>query len=320
MINDSKILKLEEAIKEGSKNHGTISIVIIKNGKREYIVYKNGIKEETPNIYDYEIGSITKTLTGSLFLNVLEKMNMDFENYFISNTKLLSKDVLTHSSGLPNYHNYPTMIVKGITGNPFYNIKKEKLFNFVKEKEFSKGKFSYSNLGYSIIGHETARLSKTDYQSLMLDYLKSEFNMDNTYFANGSGTFKKYWKLKYNDGYSPAGGLVSNIKDMGNYLEVTLKNEKQFINKSLKILKKIDGKNDFYKNLGSGMDSVATSWMYDEKNNYYWHNGGTTYFNSYMAFNLKKEYGVVVLSSSNYKNSIPATIIGIKLMEELRSN
>jgi CubicO group peptidase (beta-lactamase class C family) len=65
------------------------------------------------------------------------------------------------------------------------------------------------------------------------------------------------------------------------------------------------------------MDAAGIGWMLDTKDNIIWHNGGTTNFNSYVAFNKHKQIGVVILSNLSPKAGIPAVVMGAKLMSGL---
>ena len=62
------------------------------------------------------------------------------------------------------------------------------------------------------------------------------------------------------------------------------------------------------------------AWMIDSENNIVWHNGATSNFNSYIAFNKEKNIGIVILSNLSPNKKIPTTVIGSKMMKELSSN
>lgn len=246
----------------------------------------------------------------------MEEKGQDYLGFTTPGTPLSSKDLLTHKSGLPKYHNSVSLVWNGLFGNPFEGISKEKLFQFVQGRQFSSKSFRYSNLGYSILGHGTADFLGTTYESLMLKFLKNDLNMKGSYFTKGTGNLSKYWSLEENNGYAPADGLVSNIEDMGNYLEQILTGRKSYLRESLKIISGLPDEGKLYQKLGSSMDAIGAAWIYDSKNGYYWHNGATTNFNSYMAFHPKRRFGVVILSSKSYLSTLPATVLGIKIMEE----
>ena len=49
----------------------------------------------------------------------------------------------------------------------------------------------------------------------------------------------------------------------------------------------------------------------------FWHNGGTGHYNSYLGFCPGTDTAVVVLSNLSPNDRIPATVLGIKLLQEL---
>ncbi|MCK9223308.1 MAG: serine hydrolase [Limnochordia bacterium] len=70
--------------------------------------------------------------------------------------------------------------------------------------------------------------------------------------------------------------------------------------------------------MGIRMDAVGIGWMIDEKNGLIWHNGGTSVFNSYLAFDKRRRIGVVILSNLPPGYRIPATVMGSKLIRVLQ--
>lgn len=72
-----------------------------------------------------------------------------------------------------------------------------------------------------------------------------------------------------------------------------------------------------YRAMGIRMDAVAYGWMLDEENGFIWHNGGTGSYNCYLGVSPQKQCGVVVLSNLSPHTRIPATVMGVRLLEEL---
>lgn len=66
------------------------------------------------------------------------------------------------------------------------------------------------------------------------------------------------------------------------------------------------------------IDEVAYGWIIDNRNGFIWHDGGTGHYNCYLGLDMENQNAVVVLSNlpPNYK--IPATVVGIKILEEMR--
>ena len=66
------------------------------------------------------------------------------------------------------------------------------------------------------------------------------------------------------------------------------------------------------------MNGIGMAWIVDNQNDIVWHNGGTSYYNSYLGFDTKTGVAVVVLSNLAPSYRIPATVLGVKLLNEMR--
>lgn len=148
----------------------------------------------------------------------------------------------------------------------------------------------------------------------MNDFIHSELNLSNTQVAKQSGNLDKYWKWKENDGYIPAGSIVSNIQDMAKYLSIYMTEILDYSANTVAKLKDINANNATYERMNIRMDSVGMTWMLDDKNNIVWHNGATTDFNTYMGFTKDGQKGVVILSNLSPNDRISMTVIGAKIL------
>ena len=70
--------------------------------------------------------------------------------------------------------------------------------------------------------------------------------------------------------------------------------------------------------MGIHMDEIGMGWIIDRENGIIWHNGGTGHYNSYLGFNPETETAVLILSNLSPNDRIPATVLGIKLLKELK--
>ena len=275
--------------------------------------------------YDYEIGSITKTFTAMLVSKAIEegKINLDdnISNYLELENRYYPtiKRIITHTSGFKPYYLSFQKIKNYFAGeNDFYNISKEQIL-----KELNKTKledkdynFNYSNFGVSTLGLVLEKVYNKNYNELLEEYLK-QLDMNNTTIATGTGNLSGYWKWNENDGYIPAGAIISNIQDMSKYLETLITSDEDYVIRMQEALKEVNAKNDIYSMFDVNVDSVGMTWMIDNKNNIIWHNGSTTNFNSYIGFNREKKVGVVILSNISPQKDVNMTLIGNRIMHEL---
>lgn len=304
-----------------NNENAIVSVVIYDEKGITHIVYG---AEYNLN-YDYEIGSITKTFTAMLVSKAIEegKINLDdnISNYLELENRYYStiKRIITHTSGLKLYYLSFQKIINYFAGeNDFYNISKEQLLEELnktklEDKDYN---FNYSNFGVSTLGLVLEKVYDKNYNELLEEYLE-QLDMTNTTIATGQGNLNGYWKWNENDGYIPAGAIISNIEDMSKYLETLITSDENYVINTQKPLKNVNVVNEVYDMFDVNIDSVGMTWMIDNKNNIIWHNGSTTNFNSYIGYNKEKKVGVVVLSNISPQKDVNMTFIGNKIMHEL---
>lgn len=310
----------------GNNDKVKISVATIKNGEIEYKVYgKDG--EEEYKSYDYEIGSISKTYVALLISKAIEegKINIkdNIDKYLdLDKTKYYPtiERLITHTSGYKSYYLDKQMIQNKLTGeNDYSRISRENILNKIKNVELKDidYKFVYSNFGISVLGLVLEKVYNEDFTTLMNKYIKEELDLSNTVVAKQKGNLDKYWRWDNNDGYIPAGAIISNIEDMSKYLKLNLETKEEYIVNTHKTLRDINSNNYLYEKMNIKMNEIGMAWIIDLKNNITWHNGGTGNYNSYIGFNKEKGVGVVVLGNISPYKKIPMTAIGVKIINEL---
>ena len=292
----------------------------------EYKVYGKNMKKEN-TIYDYEIGSISKTYVALLLSKAIyENINDSIDKYLeLDNNKYYPtiERLITHTSGYKSYYFESQMIVNKFSqDNDFYGISKADILNKVKninleDKDYE---FEYSNFEISVLGLVLEEVYNKDFTTLMNDFIINDLKLENTKVTICKGNLDRYWNWKNEDEYIPAGAIISNIEDMAEYLQIYLNYENQYSLSTYNPIKEINVSNYMYNKLDINMDKIAMAWMIDSKNNFVWHNGATSNFNSYIAFNKEKNIGIVILSNLNPNKRIPTTVIGSKMMKELCGN
>lgn len=301
-----------------------ISVAIIDDGEITYRVFgSNG--EENDSLYDYEIGSISKTFVGLLCAKAVSEGKLNLDDSISSYLDLgdaryypTIERLLTHTSGYKPYYFDSKMIGNKLAQitNDFYGISRENVLKTVKKIDLENKDypFAYSNFGISVIGLVLEKIYNNNFTNLMNNYISSELGLSNTKVAAQSGNLSKYWKWKANDGYIPAGSIISNIKDMASYLNMYMSGAQDYKEMTYAKIKEINANNAVYEKMNIRMDAVGMTWMIDEQNNIVWHNGATTDFNSYIGFTKDKKNGVVILSNLNANDKISMTVIGAKIL------
>lgn len=300
-----------------------ISVAIIDEGKINYHVY--GREGEENNTYDYEIGSISKTFVGLLCAKTINDGKLDLSD---SISKYLDLDdtqyyptierLLTHTTGYKPYYFNNKMIGNKLAHitNDFYGISEADLLKKAKQisLENKDYPFNYSNFGISVLGLVLEKIYNDSFTNIMNNFISSELKLFNTHVASQSGNLNNYWKWGVDDGYIPAGSIISNIKDMASYLNMYMSSAQGYNEMTYAKIKSINANNAVYEKMNIRMDSVGMTWMIDEINDIIWHNGATTDFNSYIGFTKDKKKGIVILSNLNANDKISMTVIGAKLL------
>ncbi len=297
------------------QNKGTVgaSIAIIKNRKTHFYHYgetKKGSKILPSNNSIYEIGSITKTFTALLTVIAEQEGKLHLEDevskflpdslpHLAFNGKaILVKNLLNHTSGLPrmplNFGFQENFEAK----NPYRTYKKaDLLFFFKKFKPYREPEksFEYSNLAFGLAGYILENLYQKDYETLLKEKILNPLKMEYTHTR-----FDKKWESFMVQGYNEkeeenpnwdfdimaaAGAIRSNIADMALYAQNLLKNNNATFQKALEKTLNITFQNE--------QNEIGLAWF--KKDGYYWHNGATGGYCSFLAFDKNSQTAAVLL-------------------------
>lgn len=307
-----------------------VSIAILQNGDITYHTYGQSGTEIDRTDLQYEIGSISKTMAAmltakavdegkiNLSASISEYLDLPAGRYYPTIERLL-----THTSGYKSYYFESEMIKNHLSKrNDFYGISRDKLLKKVSELslEDKDYPFKYSNFGISVLGLVLEKVYQKDYTELLSEYLRNELDLKNTSVASCTGNLSGYWDWAEKDGYIPAGAIISDIEDMSKYLNFCMTSDKSYARMPFTTIKKVDANISFYTSMGIYIDELGMTWIRDTKHHLYWHNGGTSNYNSYIALSEDYSTGIVILSNYGPDKKIPVTVIGAKMMTELMKN
>lgn len=322
-------LSFREVLEYTTKDNAdaVITVGIIKDGQASYTVYGENGKELSKELHTYEIGSLTKTFTATLIAKAVREGKIDINatiDLYLDlpdgNIYPSIKELLTHTSGCKSYYLESPAASNFFKGrNDFYDITKDMVISRVGKLNLpdKNYKFNYSNFGYAVLGLVLESVYNQDYTSLVNEFVKNELNLANTKISNKSGDLGNYWDWNNDDAYLPAGGITSNINDMLSYAQMQL-DEFEYMADCHKMLKKIDASTAQYKMMGINIDEIGMAWIFDKEKGVIWHNGGTGDYNCYFGFNPETDIAVVVLSNLSPSYKVPATVLGIKALDELK--
>lgn len=274
----------------------------------------------------YEIGSITKTFTGALLCKAQTEgriaLDDTIDQYIETDIKKdypTIKSLATHTSGYKNYYFNTQMIKNKIEGrkNDYYGIDAKRQ-SAVLSKSKNPGTFKYSNFGIGVLGTVLSEVYQKPYAELMNNFISSELGLPNTRLSFEDKSQEGFWEWHSEDVYLSSGGITSTIEDMTTYLRLQMSGTLACLEQGQRVYHKVSHPNRRLETMNIRTDAVGLTWMIDEMNGFYWHNGGTSAFNSYIAFDTNSNIGIVILSNASPKYRIPATVMGPKLMMEQR--
>ena len=310
-------------------NKTQLSIAVIQNGETNYygIIKENDTIKPTKNQNKiFEIGSITKVFTSTVFASLIEDKKLkltDEINTFYSfsikdNTKISFQSLANHTSGLPRL---PENLDLSNETNPYKNYGKREIEEYLKnllklENEPLKIS-SYSNLGAGLLGYTLGLSQKTSFQKLLQKKVFDKYKMTNSFTSSqnlnnrlvkgldGNGEVVNNWDF---DVLFGGGGILSSTEDLVKFANAQF-NPK---NKELALTRKPTFDIDESMKIGLGWHILKT----DKGFNWVWHNGGTGGYSSSMVIDAEKKNGVIILSNaSNINDNIDD--LCFKLMKQI---
>ncbi len=325
-------MSLEEMLAYTTKDqkNAIITLGIIQNGEVDFTVYGENATILPSHEFSYEIGSVTKTFTTALLCKTIEEGKAQLSDSIDKYIKLGQYDhyptlqqLATHTSGYKNYYFDWQMAANTLGGqdNDYFGIPTDKLKDTLGRIETSAEDhpFVYSNFGISLIGNALAHIYDKNFTSIMNNFIKTELELKHTHISDGTGDLSGYWQWKPDDAYIPAGALISTIGDMLQYVQLHLQGKLSYLSLGHEPQAQVHVTSSLYEKMGIRVDAIGLGWMIDDQRKILWHNGATSNFNSYVAFDTQRQLGVVVLSNLPPNYRIPATVLGIQVVTALQN-
>jgi len=306
-----------------------VGVIVVKNGAANISFYGNNGGRLPYDSYEYEIGSLTKTITAALILRVESEGMLRLSDPINRFLKLPEQAyyptiqrLLTHQSGYKGYYFDRPMMENFFSGeNSFYQVTQSMMRKRIgkvhlQDRDYP---FVYSNFGMSVLGMVLEEIYEQSYTDLVNAFVQQELGMQHTRISDGTGNLSGYWNWAEDDAYLPAGGLISTADDMSIYARAMLSGSQEMFARAQQPLAKINATTKQLEAFGVRMDSAGAAWMIDDERGIVWHNGGTSNFSCYMGFDPVRQIAVVVLTNLSPDYRIPATILGAKLLIELQN-
>jgi CubicO group peptidase (beta-lactamase class C family) len=284
----------------------------------------NGTDQEVNGDTVFEIGSVTKTFTGLLLQDMVERVQMKLDDpvakYLPESVKMPTRNgkeitllqLATHTSGLPTTS--VTWTPKRAE-NPRAEYTIERMYDFVSGYQLTRDpgtKYEYSTVGMALLGQAIALKAGTSYESLVVDRICRPLAMDSTRitltpelkdrFATGHNAFGYAVSGSYWGALTAGAALRSTAHDLLKYVSANL----GLTPSGLTPLMEKTHVAHFHagRTEDSGLDTdtdIGLDWMITRDRQgakIVQHGGLTDGFITFVCFDLTRRRGVVVLSSS----------------------
>jgi serine-type D-Ala-D-Ala carboxypeptidase/endopeptidase len=316
---DSEIRKI--LIDRIDKEHQSVGLVVgvIEPAGRRIVAYGSSEKgQERPVDGDtvFEIGSVTKVFTSLLLADMSQRgvviLTDPVTKYLPAGVKVPERDgrqitlqdLATHTSGLPRL---PSNLAPKDPNNPYADYSVDQLYQFLSSYQLTRdigAQYEYSNLGGGLLGHALARRAGMDYEELVRTRICDPLGMKSTGI-----TLSKDMKARLATGYNEeleatsnwdlptlagAGALRSTANDLLLFLAANLGYTQSPLAPAMAAMLAVR------RPTGVPGLEIALGWhiLSQDGHEIIWHNGGTGGYRTFIAYDLKRRIGVVVLSNA----------------------
>jgi CubicO group peptidase (beta-lactamase class C family) len=276
---------------------------------------------EATNATKYKVGSITKTFTATIILQLIEEKKLRLESkltkFFpkVQNADKISiYDLLHHRTGIKDYINQDSLSVEDFASNNLKDVIYKKINDY--ESIFEPGsQFLYSNSNYYLLGGIIEKLTKESYATNVENRIVKKLGLKNTYYPSGKTDTSKKESYSFiyngtnwekmpewgNDVAFAAGEIISTPDDLTEFM-AGLFNEKLIKNASLETMK----------DLKDGYGAALMQFPFGERK-FYGHTGGIENFRAVVGYYPNDKLGVsLIVNGDNFnRNDIMIGILSI---------
>jgi D-alanyl-D-alanine-carboxypeptidase/D-alanyl-D-alanine-endopeptidase len=306
---------LEQALKTGDLAPETaagVAVGVARKGVRRVFAFGAAKPDSV-----FEIGSITKTVTGLILAQMLQQgkiaLNDPLRELLPAGTvakppgkEITLLDLVTQHSGLPRM---PDNFNPTDPNNPYVDYGVSQLYAYIAHHgvEISADPaFLYSNLGFGLLGQALSNRSGTTYAGLLKAQITDPLGMQDTSISLSDDQTRRLipghlpnhqpahgWDL---NAFAGAGAIRSTASDMLKYLEAQLHPREIALSKSPNantLPAAVVQSHRLRADVGPGT-RIAFAWMFNSKYAY-WHNGATGGYASFAFFNPEEDSAAIVL-------------------------
>jgi CubicO group peptidase (beta-lactamase class C family) len=305
------------------RRHPVVAVGVVRHGEISVATRGAGVDA------DYEIGSISKGITGLLYVQALERGEITPDCVLadflpigdVPAGRVTLSSITVHRSGLPRLpkamHAYRRSWQALRRGTNPYGDTLEQLLAQTRTVELGKPKARYSNLGFELLGHALARAACTTYAELAGDKVFAPLGLDSMYVPvtsrelratalTGTGRYGDHRDAWTGEAVGPAGGIRAAITDMARLAAALLDG-------SAPGVAAIEPTADFMRGarVGAGWITLDVK-RPRSRRQVTFHDGGTGGFRSVLGIDRAAHSGVIVLTATARSVTSP----GLRLLTD----
>lgn len=262
----------------------------------------------------FEIGSVSKPMMAALLAGLIREGKASLDDplsaYLPEGTQvptfegkpILLRHIVTHTSGLPAIH---AGMQHADPANPYARLTGRDLLDALSKTTLARApgaQFEYSNFAAMLLSYAVARRAGEDFETLIDERLFAPLGMTRSYIgrkpdgvtaATGhtpDGKPTSPWDFPTD--FAGVGGVRATLDDMVRYVQAQAGNAPKPLDADF-ALTHVAIPND-------AKTPMAMHWMIAQLNgrSFLAHEGGTGGFSSFVAFDPKQKFGVVILSDT----------------------
>lgn len=334
-LNDIALQRLQ-----GDRTGACMAIAVIdnKNPSTAYVCADPKDRGRIDERTAFEIGSISKTFTAALLADQIAAGKMRLDDplwlYLPEGTKvpgyegtaITLRHLVTHTSGLPALP--PRMVIRNAR-NPYAVLTERQLLDSLAEVTLTQApgsEWGYSNFAVMLLSQALSNGYKKDFETAVRERLFTPLGMKTSFVYNAPpgvrmadghvvfpskvGTKTSPWDFPVN--MAGVGGFRSTLPDMVRYLEANL-GLRSAATPAGAAIERTHEELTHIGNVHMGMGWVISPLLGNQMHMHEGHTGG---FSSFMAFDKKRQRGVVILADTSFNSLGGLSDLGLHLMDE----
>lgn len=338
--------QLNKDVKDDNLN-GCISAAIVKGNE---VLWSNafgtanvGNNTNADSTTIYRIGSISKSFTAFLMMQLVQEgtltLDEPIEKYlpeirqvkdYSDSTQITFRQLASHMSGLSRE---PDLKNSGSGSVDEWQEKVLLCIPTISFKSRPNERYSYSNIGYAILGLALSRASNESFISMVTEKIFKPLNMNNSYFMVpedkvinlargmaggpiGSVNTESPERGHKGRGYKvPNGSIYSTSNDLAKFMICNMGYSEQLKREGQLVMQNQQTplSNRWSKNYGLGFNLYQDSTI-----SAVYHSGMVAGYIAQLIFDKESEYGVVILRNYNW-GLTDLTLRSTSLLRKLKS-